>query len=114
MIALFKVFLAKYRLYVGAAVCLIMFSFGWYLHGIFYAAGRERELNAMISQHAEAERIANANSAKLEQDLANARKQNSIINEGIKDEIKKPAYNCIVPTTGRLLLRKAITSTSTS
>lgn len=112
MITAIKAFIAKYEIYAGIAICLAMFFFGWYMHGIFIAAAREAELNAEISQHIKAEKDANDKSAALETELANNRKQNTQTNENVKNEVKKPAYNCVVPSAGKLLIRQALTSVS--
>lgn len=112
MITLLKAFIAKYEIYFGIAICVAMIALGWYAHGVFYAASREAELNAEISQHAKAEKDANDKSTALEAELAKQRTQNTPLNENVKNEVKKPAYNCVVPPAGRKLLNSSITSLS--
>jgi hypothetical protein len=104
--------IAKYEVVLGAIVLIIVLTLGWYVHGVFIAAAREKVLNAEISQHIELEKLANAKAADLEKELAKARTQNAKENENIKNEVKKPAYNCIVPSSGRMLINAAATNTA--
>ena len=105
-------FIAKYEVIFGAVILAVMFTLGWYVHGVFIAAAREKALNLEISQHIELERQANQKSADLEKELAKARTQSAKENENVKNEVSKPAYNCIVPPTGRMLINASVTSTA--
>lgn len=107
-----RAFIAKYEVYFAIGLCVFCLGYGWYLHGIFYEAKEKRDLEAQVSQHMEAEKAANEKSAKLETELATAREANAKLNDEVKNETKKPAYNCIVPNSGKLLINKALASNS--
>ena len=105
-----RAFIAKYEVYFGIIVLAVMFALGWHVHGTFIEAAHEKALQAQIEQHTAAEKLANDKSAQLEKDLAEARKKNAVIDDKVKNEVKKPAYNCIVPVNGRLLINSALAS----
>ena len=100
----------KFKLGLGIAAILLAFGGGWYIHGVFYDAGRVKELETLLKAQTEEIAKYNLKAGELEKELAEERKQSQKLNQELKNEIKKPDYNCAIPVNGKLLYNKALAS----
>lgn len=87
------------------------FAGGWVVQK-FHQASELSELKRIQEKSAEERKEALELSKLLELRLANEKAKRIAIEGKLRDELKSPAYNCVVPLSGVQLLRDAVGSPS--
>lgn len=108
MIQAILLFITRWKWLLIAAGASLAFIAGFHARTLIYEAREAKELAQEIKAHQEEEQRAYTHAAELEKELASLRKENAILTESAKNEVKLTIYHaCKLPATGRLLLRKA-------
>lgn len=104
--------ISKYKIsaviLIAILIMILSFYSGWQAKTIFVDNARVKELEKTVIILTRQADLTALKAAEFEKQLSAAKNLNAQLNEELLNEIKKPDYNCRLPTDGLRLYRKAL------